>query len=52
MLAACCWMSADWLPDYLADSIAGEETGEKARSEVAGMTVEDMADLLSFIEGL
>jgi len=29
---ACALMSADWLRDYLATSIAEEETGEKARS--------------------
>jgi hypothetical protein len=33
---ACGLMSADWLPAYLADSIAEEETGEKARSELVG----------------
>ncbi len=31
---ACSLMSADWLHDYLANSIAEEETGEKARSEM------------------
>jgi hypothetical protein len=31
---ACSLMPADWLPDYLAHSIAEEETGEKARSEM------------------
>lgn len=31
---ACALMSADWLPGYLARSIAEEETGEKARSEM------------------
>jgi len=31
---ACSLMSAEWLHDYLANSIAEEETGEKARSEM------------------
>ena len=31
---ACSLMSADWLPNYLAQSIAEEETGEKARAEM------------------
>jgi hypothetical protein len=31
---ACSLMAADWLPDYLAHSIAEEETGEKARAEM------------------
>lgn len=31
---ACSLMSADWLHDYLANSIAEEETGEKARGEM------------------
>lgn len=31
---ACSLMSADWLHDYLANSIAEEEAGEKARAEM------------------
>lgn len=31
---ACSLMSANWLHDYLANSIAEEETGEKARGEM------------------
>lgn len=31
---ACSLMSNEWLPDYLANSIAEEETGEKARAEM------------------
>jgi len=31
---ACSLMSASWLNDYLANSIAEEETGEKARNEM------------------
>ncbi|MFH1495616.1 MAG: hypothetical protein ABIG70_12570 [Pseudomonadota bacterium] len=31
---ACSLMSADWIHDYLAKSIAEEETGEKARGEM------------------
>ncbi|MBC7381114.1 MAG: hypothetical protein H7346_27265 [Burkholderiaceae bacterium] len=31
---ACSLMSTHWLPDYLAISIAEEETGEKARAEM------------------
>jgi hypothetical protein len=31
---ACSLMSADWLHDYLANSIAEEETGEKPRGEM------------------
>lgn len=33
---ACGQMQADWLPGYLARSVAEEETGEKARSELIG----------------
>lgn len=33
---ACAQMSANWLPEYLARSIAEEETGEKARAEMLG----------------
>lgn len=33
---ACAQMSAPWLPGYLAQAIAMEETGEKARSEAIG----------------
>lgn len=46
---ACSLMSADWLPDYLADSIANEETGEKARGELVGallMSAASLADAL------
>lgn len=31
---ACGQMHADWLPDYLARSVAEEETGEKTRAEL------------------
>lgn len=31
---ACSQMERDWLPNYMADSIAYEETGEKARGEL------------------
>lgn len=33
---ACAQMTAHWLPAYLAQAIAMEETGEKARSEMLG----------------
>lgn len=42
---ACGLMSANWLPDYLADSIAGEETGEKARGELVGAFLNGSASL-------
>lgn len=44
---ACSQMSSDWMPDYLAVSIAEEETGEKARSEMVGALlgrVDSLAD--------
>lgn len=47
---ACGLMSADWLPDYLADSIAGEETGEKARSEMVGALLHVSASLADALQ--
>ncbi|WP_157836597.1 hypothetical protein [Paracidovorax oryzae] len=42
---ACAQMSAPWLPAYLADSIANEETGEKARAEMIVALLNQSANL-------
>lgn len=42
---ACAWMQADWLPQYMADSIAQEETGEKARAELVAALLDRSASL-------
>ncbi len=42
---ACGLMSADWLPDYLASSIAEEEAGEKARGEMVAALLNGSASL-------
>ena len=42
---ACAQMSAPWLPAYLADSIANEETGEKARAEMIAALLARSANL-------
>ena len=47
---ACGLMSADWLPDYLADSIANEETGEKARGELVGALLNGSASLADALQ--
>lgn len=47
---ACGLMSADWLPDYLADSIADEETGEKARGELVGALLNGSASLADALQ--
>ena len=49
---ACSLMSTDWLPDYLADSIADEETGEKARSELVGALLNGSASLADALQSL
>ena len=49
---ACSLMSVDWMRDYLANSIAEEETGEKPRSEmVAGLLARNasLADSLRLL---
>lgn len=47
---ACGLMAADWLPDYLSDSIANEETGEKARSELVGALLKGAASLADALQ--
>ncbi|MDD2691261.1 MAG: hypothetical protein PHX69_05685 [Simplicispira sp.] len=42
---ACAQMSAPWLPTYLADSIANEETGEKARAEMIAALLDRSTNL-------
>lgn len=42
---ACAQMSAQWLPAYLARSIANEETGEKARAEMIAALLARSASL-------
>lgn len=42
---ACAQMSAPWLPAYLANSIANEETGEKARAEMIAALLNQSANL-------
>ncbi len=49
---ACGLMSADWLPAYLADSIAEEETGEKARSELVGALFKGSSSLADALQRL
>lgn len=49
---ACGLMSADWLPDYLADSIADEETGEKARGELVGALLNRAGSLADALQRL
>ena len=49
---ACSQMGREWLPKYMADSIANEETGEKARAElVAGLLsrTPTLADALALL---
>ncbi len=46
---ACSLMSAEWLHDYLANAIAEEETGEKARAEMVSVLLgraDSLADAL------
>ena len=47
---ACSLMSADWLPAYLADSIADEETGEKARGELVGAMLSSARSLADALQ--
>lgn len=47
---ACSLVAADWLPDYLADSIAEEETGEKARGELVGALLNKAASLADALQ--
>lgn len=42
---ACSQLEADWLPSYLATSIAQEETGEKARAEMLSALLAQSASL-------
>lgn len=46
---ACAQMSAPWLPAYLAQAIAMEETGEKARGEAMGALVARSSSLADAI---
>lgn len=49
---ACSLMPGDWLPAYLAQSIAEEETGEKARAEAMNVLmnrVSSVAEALSLL---
>ncbi len=49
---ACSLMPADWMPAYLAQSVAEEETGEKPRAEAMNILMDrvgSVADLLSLL---
>ena len=49
---ACSLMSADWLHDYLANSIAEEETGEKPRGEMVSALLASAGSLADALRRL
>lgn len=49
---ACSLMSADWLHDYLANSIAEEETGEKPRAEMVSALLASAGSLADALRRL
>lgn len=49
---ACAQMSAPWLPAYLAQSIAEEEAGEKARAEMVAALLARSDSLADALRGL
>lgn len=49
---ACAQMQADWLPAYLAQSVADEEAGERARAELVSALLARSATLAEAIQRL